>query len=75
MNNSSPPNRTRRLAFIISGMTDALIGAAILLIGFGIVPIDVSDYGLPRWLVILLGAVMAVVGASVAIYNFSRLEE
>ena len=69
------PNRNKRIAFILSGATDALIGAVILLIGFGLLPVDIADYGLPSWLVILIGAVMLIVGAWTAAYNVSRLEE
>lgn len=43
--------RNKRLAFIFSGITDAVIGA------------------------ILLGGIMFMLGAGVAIYHFSRLEE
>jgi hypothetical protein len=73
MNN--PPNRTRRLAFMISGAIDALIGAVLLLIGFGLLPIDVTNYGFANWHVILLGAVMFILGAGTFAYNLSRLEE
>ena len=75
MNNERLPSRTRRLALIMSGLFDALIGAAILLIGFGILPVNIADLGLANWLVILIGAVMAIAGTTMAIYNFSRLEE
>jgi hypothetical protein len=70
-----PSKKTRRLALILSGLVDVLIGAAILLVGLGILPLDITSLGLPNWLVILIGAVMAVAGASMSIYNFSRLEE
>ena len=60
---------------MLSGATDALIGAVILLIGFGLLPVDIADYGLPAWLVILVGAVMFIIGAWMAAYNYSRLDE
>jgi ABC-type branched-subunit amino acid transport system permease subunit len=72
MNN---PNKARRIAFMISGGVDALIGAALLLIGFGFLPIDVAQYGFQNWLVNLLGGVMFLLGAITFAYNFSRLEE
>ncbi|HLF73006.1 MAG TPA: hypothetical protein VI524_01560 [Anaerolineales bacterium] len=71
----NPPNRTRRIAFILSGVIDALIGAAILLASFGFLPVDIADYGLPRWLVILVGGFMFLMGAWVAAHNYSRLDE
>jgi hypothetical protein len=60
---------------MLSGATDALIGAVILLIGFGLLPVDIADYGLPAWLVILVGAIMFIIGAWMAAYNYSRLDE
>ena len=60
---------------MISGAVDALIGAALLLIGFDVLPIDVTNYGFANWHVNLLGAVMFILGAGMFAYNLSRLEE
>ena len=73
MNNSS--NRNKRLAFMISGITDALIGAVLLLIGFGFLPIEVTKYGFENWQVNLLGTVMFILGVGVFAYNLSRFQE
>jgi hypothetical protein len=73
MNNS--PNRTRRLAFVLSGATDALIGGILLLIGFGFLPVDVTDYGLQNWHLILLGGVLFATGMGFVVYNLSRWDE
>lgn len=72
---NSSPNRTRRVVLILSGLTDALIGAIILLIGFDLVPLDISAYGIPQWLALAVGGFMFIIGAWVAAYNYSRLEE
>lgn len=73
MNNSS--NRNKRLAFMISGITDAVIGGVLLLIGFGLLPIEVTKYGFQNWHANLLGAVIFILGTGTFAYNFSRLEE
>lgn len=75
MNN--PPNRIRRIAFMISGTTDALVGAVLLLIGFGWLPIDIARYGLQNWYVNLLATcgVVFTLGAVRFAYNFSCLDE
>jgi branched-subunit amino acid ABC-type transport system permease component len=73
--NDNLPNRNKRIVFILSGATDALIGAVILLIGFELLPVDIADYGLPSWLAILVGAIMFIMGAWMAAYNYSRLDE
>ena len=70
-----PPNKARRVVFIISGIVDLLIGAILLLIGFGLLPLDVTNYGVENWHVNLLGGVMFVLGAVTFAYNLSRLEE
>jgi ABC-type branched-subunit amino acid transport system permease subunit len=73
--NNIPPNKTRRLAFIISGATDALIGAVLLLMGFGLIPLEVTDYGFENWHAMLLGGALFIIGIWVVAYNLSRLEE
>ena len=60
---------------MISGATDALIGGILLLIGFGLLPVDVTEYGVQNWHVNLLGGVMFLLGAGVFAYNFSRIDE
>ena len=69
------PNRARRIAFMLSGGIDALIGAVLLLIGFGFLPIDPNQYGVQNWHVNLLGGVMFLLGAGTFAYNFSRIDE
>jgi hypothetical protein len=73
--NSDTRNRARRIAFMLSGGIDALIGAVLLLIGFGVLPVDVAQYGVKSWHVNLLGAIMFILGAGTFAYNISRLEE
>lgn len=69
------PNKTRRMALILSGGIDALLGSFLLLIGFGFLPIDVNQFGLENWHVILLGGVLFIMGMIFVAYNLSRLEE
>jgi len=73
MNNLS--NRNKRIAFMVSGITDAVIGAVLLLIGFGLLPVEVTKYGFENWQVNLLGAVIFILGIGTFAYNLSRLEE
>jgi ABC-type branched-subunit amino acid transport system permease subunit len=73
--NNLPPNKARRIAFMLSGAIDALIGAVLLLIGFGLIPLDVTQYGVQNWHVNLLGGAMFLLGAVTFAYNLSRLEE
>lgn len=60
---------------MLSGAIDALIGGILLLIGFGVLPVDVTQYGVQNWHINLLGGVMFLLGAITFAYNFSRLDE
>jgi membrane-bound ClpP family serine protease len=70
-----PPNRTKRIAFMISGATDALLGAILLLIGFGLLPVELASYGFQNWHAILLGGILFAVGIWFVAYNLSRIDE
>jgi hypothetical protein len=70
-----PPGKIRRLMFIVSGVTDALIGAVLVGLALGFIPNDLFPDDGPDWVFTSLGAVMFVVGLWVAVYNFSRWEE
>ena len=73
--NSDSPNKTRRIVFMLSGGMDALLGAFFLLVGFGLLPIDVVQYGFRNWHAILLGGIFFIMGVGVLAYNLSRWEE
>lgn len=71
----NPSNRNKRLSFMLSGITDAAIGAILLLIGFGLLPVQLTKYGLENWHVNLLGALMFIIGVGTFAYNLSRWQE
>jgi hypothetical protein len=73
--NNNPPNKTRRIALILSGATDALLGTFLLLVGFKLLPIDITQFGLENWHAILIGGIFFILGTVVVAYNLSRLEE
>ncbi len=73
--NNDPSNKTRHTALIISGALDALLGSFFLLIGFHLLPIDITQYGFRDWHVLALGGIFFVMGIGIVAYNLSRLEE
>ncbi|HSA99591.1 MAG TPA: hypothetical protein VLE49_02995 [Anaerolineales bacterium] len=73
--NNKPPNKTQRMALMISSGMDALLGSILLLIGFHVVPVDVTQYGFENWHAILSGGLFFIIGVLVFAYNFSRIEE
>jgi hypothetical protein len=75
MDEDQNSRRNRRLAFVISGAMDTIIGAAIVLIGLGVLPVNPGEYGLPTGLVIAIGGIMLISGMAMAVYHFTRLGE
>ena len=73
MNN--PPNKARRLAFVLSGTVDAFLGGILLLLGLGFLPVDATDYGFENWHAILLGGILLFTGLWFVARNVSRWEE
>jgi hypothetical protein len=67
------PERTRRLVFIISGVTDTVIGAVILMMGLDLLPVNLGEYGLSTGVLLAVGGIMLVSGMAIAIYHFTRL--
>jgi hypothetical protein len=63
------------MVLMLSGGIDALLGSFFLLLGFGFLPIDVTQFGLENWHAIALGAIFFIMGMGVVAYNLSRLEE
>jgi len=72
---SENPNRTKRLVFVISGATDAVLGATIILTSLGFFPIDLNNMGMPTWIVWLVGGVLFISGTWMAVYNYSRIDD
>lgn len=52
---NSHPNK-RNILIIVSAV-DALLGGIVLLIYFGFLPVDISSWGIPRWIIGLIGGV------------------
>jgi hypothetical protein len=75
MDGNQNPERTRRLIFVISGVTDTIIGVVILMMGLGLLPVNLGEYGLSTGLLLAIGGVMLVSGIAIAIYHFTRLGE
>lgn len=75
MDHNGTSRRNRRLILAFSGAIDVVIGAALLLSGLGVLPVRASDWGLPSGVALVVGAVVFVGGAVVAVYNYSRLDE
>jgi len=65
----------KRKVLIIAGASDIFLGAVIALIGLGFFPVDVANYGVPPWVVIVVGGVIFASGTWIVLNNYSRLGE
>ena len=67
---NSPQNK--RMLLIIVGLIDAVISGAILLMYFGLLPIDISEWGIPRWVVGLIGGLWFLGAVGLVFYQVTR---
>jgi integral membrane sensor domain MASE1 len=64
----------KRLVFMLSGGMDSLLGALALLIYFGILPVDISSWGVPRWALGLIGGVLFFSGIAIFTYFSTKTD-
>lgn len=69
---NEPPNR--RMIIMIAAAVDAIIGAGILLIYFGLLPIDISGLGIPNWVVGVIGGVWFAGALAVLVYQLTKTD-
>ncbi|HQV94665.1 MAG TPA: hypothetical protein PLA27_06435 [Anaerolineales bacterium] len=63
----------RTLLIIASGL-DLILSAIVLLIYFGLFPVDISGLGIPRWIIGLVGGVWFAGSLAVLVYQLTRTE-
>lgn len=68
------PGQNKRMLWIIAGIMDAVISGAILLIYFGLLPIDISELGIPRWVVGLVGGIWFLSAIGFLAYQLTRTD-
>jgi hypothetical protein len=68
------PQQNKRMIFIIVGIVDAVISGAILLIYFGLLPIDISELGVPRWVIGVIGGVWFLGAIGFVAYQLTRTD-
>jgi hypothetical protein len=64
----------KRTVLIIASIVDAVLSGMILLIYFGLLPIDISGLDLPRWVVGLIGGVWFAGAIAVLAYQLTKTE-
>jgi len=69
---NSQPNK--RMLLIIVSAVDVLFSGFVLLIYFGFLPIDISSWGVPRWVIGLMGGLWFVSALIVLVYQLTKTE-
>ncbi len=72
MNMNPQPNK--RILLIIVSAVDAALSGIVLLIYFGFLPIDISSWGVPRWVIGLVGGLWFVSALIVLVYQLAKTE-
>ena len=67
---NSQPNK--RLLLIIVSAVDAALSGIVLLIYFGFLPVDISSWGVPRWVIGLVGGLWFVSALIVLVYQLTK---
>jgi len=58
-------NARKRIAFLVMGVTDMLLGSVTLLAYFRLLPFDLDGLGIPSWVLGVVGAVLFLMGFAV----------
>lgn len=70
--NSQPNKRT---ILIIASAVDLILSGIVLLIYFGLFPVDISGWGIPRWVIGLIGGVWFAGSLAVLAYQLTKTTE
>jgi len=66
--------QTKRKVFILASTVDLVLSGIVLLIYFGLLPIDISSWGIPRWVIGLVGGVWFAISAAILAYQLTKTE-
>ena len=68
------PQPNKRTILIIVSAVDAVLSGLVLLIYFGFLPVNISNWGIPRWVIGLVGGLWFVSALAVLVYQLTRTE-
>ncbi len=68
-------SQNKRTILIIASGFDLILSAIVLLIYFGLFPVDISGWGIPRWVIGLIGGVWFAGSLAVLVYQLTKTEE
>ena len=62
------------MLLIIVSAVDVLISGVVLLICFGFLPVDISSWGIPPWVIGVVGGLWFVAALAVLFYQLTKTE-
>jgi len=65
---------SKRMLLIIVSATDVLLSGIVLLIYFGFLPIDISSWGIPRWIIGVVGGIWFFLAIGLLVYQVTRTD-
>ena len=68
------PQPNKRTVFIIASAVDTVLSGIVLLIYFGLLPVDISSWGIPRWVIGLIGGVWFAGSIAVLAYQLTKTD-
>ena len=68
-------NLNKRTVFIIASAVDTILSGIVLLIYFGLLPVNISGWGIPRWVVGLVGGIWFAGSLAVLVYQLTKTTE
>ena len=71
MEEQSSQNK-KRFILLLAGLIDSLLGGAVILLYFEILPFDLSSLGIPRWVVGLVGGLWFLTGFVVLLFQLTK---
>ena len=60
------------MIFIIVGIVDSVLSGIVLLLYFGLLPIDISEWGVPRWVIGVIDGVWFLSAIGFLAYQLTR---
>ena len=66
------PQPNKRMILILVSAVDALLSGIVLLIYFGFLPVDVSSWGIPRWVIGVVGGVWFLSALVVLVFQLTK---
>ncbi len=68
-------NANKRTIIIIASGLDLILSGIVLLIYFGLFPVDISIWGISRWVIGLVGGVWFAGSLAVLVYQLTKTTE